>query len=635
MGNARRTVNGPICVLGAGNMGSGIAQSCAQAGFDVRVRDLTDAMLARGQASVERTLDGGIARKKLTPAKKAEVLSRLKFTTDAGDAVRGAGLVIEAVFEEEAVKRQVFDEIAGFVGPEALVATNTSSLSVSKLAEGFPQPERFAGLHFFYPASINKLLEVVGGARTDPQTIEALTRFGYRLRKIPIRVQDVAGFAVNRFFVPYLNEAARMLGEGVAAIGTIEAAGRGFTGASLGPFELMNVTGTAISFHSMQSLEAAFGPAYAPAIRMEEQFRAQAPWDWKSGAVDESALGRVRTRFEGLVYGIAARLVEEGVATAEAVEIGAEVGLRWPRGPFSLMGRTGLPQAAECVREYATAFGPAFPVSRELTERATKGELAWPLHYVRTERRGPVAWVLLDRPQVLNSLSATLLRQLEGAFVGLHHDASIRCVVLAGASPVFSAGADVGEMAEKTPLEGHDFGFVGQAACRAIERCPAPVIAFVEGYALGGGLEIALACDFVVASEETKIGLPEVSVGIHPGMGGATRLTRLVGAARAKYLVFLGAPVSAAEAERLGIVVRTYPADRARDEVQALADSIAGHAPLAVAWVKEVIDRGQDAPLASALKLEGESAARTFLTKDRDEGMQAFLKRRRPSFEGR
>lgn len=622
-------------MLGAGNMGSGIAQTCAQAGFEVRVRDLTDEQLARGLSSVERTLDGGIARKKLTAATKSAVLSRLKFTTDLGEAVRGADLVIEAVFEEPTVKRQLLDDLTGFVGPETIVATNTSSLSVSKLAEGIPQPERFAGLHFFYPAPINKLLEVVGGSRTSEATVEALLALGYRLRKVPIRVKDSAGFAVNRFFVPYLNEAARMLGDGIASLGTIEAVGREFTGASLGPFELMNVTGTAISFHSMSSLEAAFGPAYAPAPRMEEQFRSKAPWDWRSSPVEESAKPAIRRRFEGLVFGIVTRLVEEGVATAEDVEVGAEVGLRWPTGPFALLGRVGLPAAAERVREYARPFGDAFPISQELTARAQRGELHWPLRYVRTEKRGKVHWVLLDRPQVLNSLSSPLLRQLAETITELDHDPSVRCVVLAGASPVFSAGADVAEMADKDPVEGREFGFIGQATCRAIERFHAPLIAFVQGYALGGGLEVALACDFIVASAEAKLGLPEVTVGIHPGMGGASRLTRLLGRPGAKYLIFTGNPVSAAEAEELGIVVRTFATDRAREEVQALAESIADRAPLAVEWVKSVIDRGADAPLESALRLEGESAGRTFTTRDRTEGMRAFVARRRPEFEGR
>ena len=634
---AARALHPPdiICVLGAGNMGSGIAQACAQAGYTVRVRDVTPEMLARGRGLIERMLDGAIQRKKSTPEKKAEVLGRITFTTELSAAVAGAALVIEAVFEEEAVKQALFREVAGLVGPDVIVATNTSSLSVTRLAASFPEPGRFAGLHFFFPAAINKLLEVIGGEATRPEVVDELERFGYRLRKIPIRVRDRAGFAVNRFFVPYLNEATRIHEEGIASLATIEEVGRELFGATLGPFELMNVTGIPIAYHSMGSLEAAFGPAYRASQALKRQFEANRPWAWKETTVEPERTGAVRDRFLGLVLGIATELVEEGVATAEATDRGATVGLRWARGPFALLNSVGLPAAAELVEAYAKRWGVSFPVAGELRRRARAGEASWPLRYVRIERRGPVAWVLLDRPEVLNSLNSELLGQLRGAFEGLRDDPELRVVVLAGSSPVFAAGADIAEMSTKTLPEGREFGYVGQATCEAIASFPHPVIALVEGYALGGGLELAVACDLIVAADDARLGLPEASVGIHPGMGGASRLTRLIGRARTKYLVYLAQPIGATEAVRLGIVLTTYPAASAREEAQHLAETIASRAPLALGWAKRMIDLGMDLPLAGALRLEGESAGYTFSTDDQDEGMKAFLERRPPRFTGR
>ncbi len=211
-----------IAILGAGNMGSGIAQACAPAGFEVRVRDVDDAAIQLGRGRVEKMLAGAIERKKLTPARRDEVLTRLRFTTGVGEAVRGAALVIEAVFEDVAVKRAAFADIAAHVGADVIVATNTSSLQVTELAKGFPHLERFAGLHFFYPAAINKLVEVIGGEATAPATRRELERFCYLLKKIPIDTADRAGFCVNRYFVPYLNEATRLAEEGVANLATIE-----------------------------------------------------------------------------------------------------------------------------------------------------------------------------------------------------------------------------------------------------------------------------------------------------------------------------------------------------------------------------------------------------------------------------
>jgi enoyl-CoA hydratase / 3-hydroxyacyl-CoA dehydrogenase len=616
-------------------MGSGIAQACAQAGFTVRVRDVDAPSIARGRGLIEKMLSGAVERKKLTAAKRDEVLGRVTFTTDLPEAVTGTALVIEAVFEEESVKRALFAEIAPRVDPSAIVVTNTSSLSVTRLGEGFPHPGRFAGLHFFYPAAINKLVEIIGGGATDRATLAELERFCYLLRKIPIATADRAGFCVNRFFVPYLNEAARIAEEGVASPATIEGVGRELFGATLGPFELMNVTGIPIAFHAQTSLFRAFGPAYAPAALLEQQFRGGKPWPWKETAVEPVKKAAVRDRLLGLTIGIATELVEEGVATAEATDRGATVGLRRKWGPFAQLSSVGISEGLGLVETFARRWSGSFPVATGLRERASRGDRRWPLALVRVERDGPVAWVLLDRPEVLNALNAELLSQLDATFRELESAPGLRAVILAGSSPVFAAGADIEEMAAKTPPEGVDFGFLGARVTERVERFPAPVIALVEGYALGGGLELALAADFIVAAEGAALGLPEVGLGIHPGMGGATRLTRLIGPARAKLLVYTGARVSAEEAYRLGFVAKVVPAGSARQDVAAIAATIAGNAPLAVRWVKQVVDRGADASRASAYHLEAESAGHTFATADRTEGMRAFLERRPPKFEGR
>lgn len=624
-----------VAVLGSGNMGSGIAQAAAQAGYTVRVRDVTDEALARGRSLIEKTLEGGVRRGKSTPERARETLDRISFSTDLAVTVAGAALVIEAVFEEMAVKEKLLAEIAPYLDSGAVVATNTSSLSVSRLARGVPRPERFAGLHFFYPAAINKLVEVIGGDATDAAVLDRLEQFAYRLRKIPIRVRDRAGFAVNRFFVPYLNEAARLLDEKVASAATIERVGRELFGTPLGPFELMNVTGIPIAYHSMQSLAEEFGGPYAPSDRLRAQFEAGRPWNWKESDEEPDQAPAVRRRLQGLVFGIATQLVHEGVASPEATDRGATVGLRWARGPFALLNEAGLAEGAALVTEYASRWPAQFPIAPELLERAGRGVRAWPLQYVRIDRRGAVAWVLLDRPEVLNSLSSTLLLQVREAFEQLASAPEIRVVVLAGSSPVFAAGADIAEMAQKDLTAGRAFGYLGQETCRVIAEFPHPVVALVEGYALGGGLELALACDILIASEGARLGLPEATVGIHPGMGGASRLTRRIGPARTKYLIFTAEPVTAAEAARLGFVTALVPTVSARTDVQRIAETIAARAPLALTEVKRVIDIGQDIPLTAALRLEGESAGYTFATDDRTEGMQAFLERRPARFLGR
>lgn len=626
----------PVAVLGAGNMGSGIGQAFAQAGFPVRLYDLTEPLVHKAQERIETNLAGAVERKKLTHEQRDAVVGRLFFSTDLTSVTQQARLVVEAVFEEETVKRALFDQVGSIVSSDTIVATNTSSLSVTRLQESFPHPDRFAGLHFFYPAFLNRLVEVVGGGQTSQSTIVALEELSYRLRKIPIRTADRAGFAVNRFFVPYLNEATRLAEESVANLATIESVGRELFGTKLGPFELMNQTGIPIAFHSMTSLEHAFGSAYAPTALLRRQFEANQPWPWKAETPEPDRMDAVRQRFRGLVFGIAARLVEERVASAEATDRGAVVGLRWQRGPFALMSELGLADALYDVEAYAARFSGTFPVSAELHARVRAGETRWPLRLIRVERDGPVAWVLLDRPEVLNAVNSRVLEQLDDTFTSLGEVPELRVVVLAGSSPVFAAGADIAEMVDKDVSAGRAFGFAGQAVCKKIEEFRTPVIALVEGYALGGGLELALACDFIVAAAGARLGLPEVKVGIHPGWGGASRLTRLVGRANAKYVVFTGREdVTAEEAFTLGIVTRVVPPESIREEVGRIAHQIAERAPLGVQWVKSVVNRAVDSSMESALRLEGESAGHTFATHDRTEGMKAFLERRKPQFEGK
>ncbi len=624
-----------ITVLGAGNMGSGIAQAAAQAGFSVRIRDIGEADLQRGLANIQATLDGAIQRGKLTLIKKEAILGRLHFTTELAQALEGTRLVIEAVFEEERVKRPLFESVVRQVGPDTLVVSNTSSLSIARLFQGLEGPGRFAGLHFFYPAAINRLVEVVGAPGTSPEALDELVDLCYQLRKIPVRVKDSAGFCVNRFFVPYLNEATRIREEGLANISTIETAANRLLGTNLGPFQLMNVTGIPIAFHSETSLALAFGDFYAPSASLKAQFESKEKWDLSEGPLDESRIAPVQRRLKGVLLGIAARLVEEGVATPEETDRAAVVGLRWSQGPFALMGESGVSEAFADVEEIHQRWGESFPVSKELRARGENREASWPLRRVKLLKEGPLAWVLLDRPEVLNALNSQVLGQLETTLHAAASDPEVRVVLLSGSSRVFAAGADISEMAGKTAFEGREFTFLGQRVAHTIENLPKPVIAVVEGYALGGGLELALAADFILAAEGTQLALPEVSLGIHPGFGGTQRLVRLIGRARTKLLVESGLPVLANEGEKWGLVARVYPAAVLKEEARKLALAVSSRAPLAVSMVRRIIDRGADADLETALQLEGDSASLTFATEDQKEGMRAYLERRPPRFQGR
>jgi len=255
---------------------------------------------------------------------------------------------------------------------------------------------------------------------------------------------------------------------------------------------------------------------------------------------------------------------------------------------------------------------------------------------VRLELEGPFATVTVDRPKSLNALDTRTLQELEKAVADLSLREQLRGVILTGAGEkAFVAGADIAEMNGMDADRARHFGALGQRVMDVISALPVPVVAAVNGFALGGGCELALACDFIYASENAKFGLPEVSLGILPGFGGTQRLSRLLGRARAKELIFTGDMIDAAKAKEIGLVLDVIPLPNLLGHARAALERIAKKGPLAIRRAKEAIDRGADLELADGLAVEREVFSDLFASADRREGMKAFLEKRPPVFTGR
>jgi enoyl-CoA hydratase len=253
------------------------------------------------------------------------------------------------------------------------------------------------------------------------------------------------------------------------------------------------------------------------------------------------------------------------------------------------------------------------------------------------ERTEHVATITLNRPDKLNALNQELLGELFDKLLELDHDPGngVRCVILTGAGDkAFAAGADIAAMAEMTPAEARRFSDLGHRVCARMEQARFPILGAVNGFALGGGCEIALACDFLYASDKAKIGQPEVNLAVIPGFGGTQRLARRVGAARARELCMTGDMVTAEEALRIGLVNAVVPHAELLSRVRDVAGKIAGKGPLAVAQVKRTILRGADVPLPNANELETQAFASLFGSADQREGMRAFLEKRAAKFVG-
>ena len=672
-----------IGVIGAGNMGSGIVQKIAQEGIDVVMVDMQDEFVQRGLKNIRRTLQEGVERKLFSAEQAEQIAARITGTTDPG-AVADADLIIEAVFEDKAVKSDLFQKLDRLCAPKTILATNTSSFYVREFAAQTDRPDRFIGLHYFYHPAKNRLLEVIPHETTSPETIEKSLLAAKLHGKTAIVVKDAPGFAVNRFFVPFLNEAARMLEENLADIPTIEEAAKRAFKIGMGPFELMNVTGIPIAVHAATTLGNELGPFYAPCQALKAQKEKGVNWDL-SGAANESKLQPVIDRFYGVCLGVAATLVDEGVASIEDTDRGAKIGLRWIMGPFEIMNKIGIDKTCAAVAAVADNY-PDFHMPEILTRQKAAGK-PFEFTVVDLAVKDGIATITINRPEAMNALNEAVVAQLAARFAAAEQDPAVKAIVFQGAGKAFVAGADIRYFVRKIKAgqiaDIAVFTRKGHELLLDIENSPKPTIALLDGLSLGGGSELALACQAIVATPAGSLGFPETGIGIFPGLGGMLRLARQVGPELARYYIFTGAAISAADAHALGIVnrlvapaevdaaIRALVAEGLPDKVrrrdipekfkplaamgsdanvdrllagnppQGVEEALAAKttkvigykAPLALKIANEIIDRQVDKPMRDAVEIELGRLQEIFSTADALEGLTA-MGRKKPEYKG-
>jgi enoyl-CoA hydratase/3-hydroxyacyl-CoA dehydrogenase len=674
-----------LAVVGAGNMGSGIAQKMATEGFEVVLVDVDPERVGRGLTTIDRILAEAVDRRVMRADRAAATRARIRGTTHLDD-VADADLVVEAIFEDLALKKDLFRRLDAVSRPDAILATNTSSYLVSEIASVVGDPSRVLGLHFFFHPAKNHLVEVIPGAATDPAMFRRAWWLQERLRKTPIASRDAYGFIVNRFFVVWLVESVRMLEEGLATAATIDEVAKQAFGIGMGPFELMNVTGVPIAFHASTTLGRAYGPMYAPPSRLRHQADAGKPWSLE-GADDPGVRVRdlVSRRLLAMTFLVAATLVDEGIGTKEATDLGARVGLRWPAGPFELMNRHGTSGSLELVSATAEAWRLSVPRSLADVGRTNS---PFALALVRSDIHGTIATITIDRPDTMNALNEEVIAQLRNAFRLAAADPATSGIVIAGAGRSFVAGADIRFFIRN--IESGDLERIirftedGQELINEIQNCPKPVVARVHGLALGGGVEIALACDYIVATPGASLGFPETGIGIYPGLGGTQRTTRRLGTGLAKWLVLTGQLVSAEEALAIGLIDRVVPHEavdaatveligagvvsgrrphpvpasheelarffdshdveqilagladtRGDDQLAAAMKAVGTKAPVAVRVAATLIDQGAAVSLEDGLRMELAHLTEIFSTKDALAGLLSVGGKSRPPFEGR
>ncbi len=673
-----------IAVIGAGNMGSGIAQKIAQEGLNVILVDMKEEFVERGINTIRQTLKEAVERKILSADRVHDVLSRIIGTCDF-EMVADADLVIEAVFEDKQVKSDLFENLDQICSEKTILATNTSSFYVREFAEKTARPDRFVGLHYFYHPAKNRLLEVIPHEKTSAETLEKSLLAARLHGKTAIVVKDAPGFAVNRFFVPFLNEAARMLQEGLANIATLEEAAKQAFKIPMGPFELMNVTGIPIAVHASTTLGNELGPFYATADILKAQKDKNENWDL-SGDVDEAKIPAAKDRYYGVCLGVAAALVDEGVASIEDTDRGAKIGLRWSMGPFEIMNKIGIKKTYSAVDAIARKY-PDFKMPAILEKQNEIGK-PFIFNFVDLETKNNIAYITINRPEAMNALNEIVVAQLSRQFAEAEKDPDVKAIVFQGAGKAFVAGADIKYFVDKIKADKIadivEFTRKGHELLLKIENADKLTIALLDGLSLGGGSELALACQAVVATPSGSMGFTETGIGIFPGLGGMLRMARHVGPQLTKYYVFTGRPLNAEDLQALGVFTRLVkPADvdstitqlvsegkpdkyRQRelpDKFKPLAETcsadnvarlLAGQspegvpeelaaktakiirvkAPLALKMANEIIDAQVGKSIAEAVEVELGRLHEIFNTADALEGLSSFG-RGKPTYKGK
>ncbi|MGD2200187.1 MAG: 3-hydroxyacyl-CoA dehydrogenase NAD-binding domain-containing protein [Candidatus Bathyarchaeota archaeon] len=338
-----------IAVLGAGTMGHGIAQVAAVSGIPVVIRDIAQEFLDGAQKRIEESLKRQVERGRMTDEEVTEVIGNLSYTLDLEEAVRDADLIIEAIPEKMDLKRRVWSEASDAARGDAILATNTSSLSITGIAEAVADPERFIGMHFFNPATLMRLVEVIPGERTGVKTVERVKAIAEMMGKTPVEVKkDVVGFIVNRILVTYLNEAARLLETESYTKEQIDGAMQHRAGMPLGPLMLSDLIGLDIVYHVLKVFEENLGPEYKPADIIEDLYKADKLGRKTGEGFYNYAQRPSVTEGEGEGFDVdlllepfiaeAEKVVSEGIADPESVDTALKLGGNIPKGPFEMKG---------------------------------------------------------------------------------------------------------------------------------------------------------------------------------------------------------------------------------------------------------------------------------------------------------
>jgi enoyl-CoA hydratase/3-hydroxyacyl-CoA dehydrogenase len=659
-------------VVGAGTMGGEIAQAIASSDIPVVLKDIdqkfVDHGLEKAREVTSNQLGSLVKKEKITQeqadARLEEVMGLIEGTTSY-EAFGDVDFVIEAAPEKMEIKEQVYAELDSVTPGHAILASNTSSLSITEMGDATLRPEKVVGFHFFYPASVMPLVEIIEGEDTDPEVVQAAYNFAQAIKKQPITCREVPGFVVNRILNSAVGEVWRAQEEQGLSIRKIDEAIAAANVAPMGPFFLIDMLGLDTVFHVAEHLKESYGDSFYVHEGMRklvedgklgaktggsgfyENGEPQIDGDADPDAEALADLMKLKAVVESCL------VLQEGVCTVRDIDLGmmAGAGMDPRRGifpPFMGADMLGLDTVLEKLEaaqsEHGDRFAPPTVLKRLVAQgrlgmKSGQGFYAYPqpddgdqTETVKLETRGDVAIAWLANPP-MNAISPQVIRDMETVWNRVKDSGEVGAMMIASSIPVvFSAGADIKAFSQADEADGEELIHAGHALMRDMGLNRVSTIAAVNALAFGGGCELAMACNFRIAAESAVFGQPEIKLGIIPGFGGTQRLPRLVGNEKALEMNLIGDAISSGEAEAFGLANRVVPDHELFDTALSWAKRLAGQAPVAVEQVKLASD---DPDLDEGIEKEKEGFATAFTSEDAKEGISAFLGKRTPKWQGK
>ncbi len=662
-----------VAVVGAGDMGHGIAELFAMNGYDVALMDKFPDALEKAKGRVASSLDRLVQKGRITKEQSESAYTRINFTGDMAKAVAQADMVVEAVPESLELKRMVLKEASTSAPAGAIIASNTSNIRISELAESIPGPERVVGMHFFNPPMVMKLVEVIPGAKTDQATLDKTAETCTKLGRTPVRVlKDSPGFIVNRINAAETLFFSLVLDKGLATPPEVDTFARS-QGLPMGPYELLDFVGIDIGYDSLMYFSKALSPEYGKGVTFGRMVQAKQLgkktgkgfYDWSTGRAqipETSPTDKVSIMdIFAIEINEAVKLIEEGVARPEDIEKGVTLGMNRPFGPITVAKDLSNAEVKAKLEELAAKFDckifaptrsivegklrdavegrvgaaeapAAAPVAAQVEKKQEVPSEGGPVYVEKLA--GGVARIVINRPR-LNTLNGEVLDGLDRIITGLWDDHEVRVVLVTGKGEVFCAGADLSQYFSNS-VAFMEFARKGARTMRRLTELPKLTIAVLKGYALGGGLELALSCDLRIASEKLELGFPELTRGLVPAWSGSQRLAQLVGLSNASTLVLTSERIGGKRAFEIGLVSKLVPSGDPDDFAVQYGTALAStQAPVATMLAKRLLNKGTEVPSDVGLEMEAMSAGVLFGTDDLKEGISAFLGKRKAEFKGK